>query len=251
VDGSVESRGVVKEVRDEDVLRERGRAGMRERELRTSLQTLSEYSLTCTRRTDDTYYSVLEKLTVLRSTIGELQELSSFTKELHKDFQHDADELEEELNGQLDAFHDFEPQEQQVEVLEERVKAGREKARELNRRLGEARKRVEARERVEKEWEAKISRRLRMLWGILGTLAAICAILFVIQQFWLPHSSRTDEITSTSEMARDIHEASIPSSATEVLRSCHAPSSSSLAAPAFPSSPAPDEHPRLRLFDEL
>jgi DNA repair exonuclease SbcCD ATPase subunit len=130
---------------------------MRNRELRASLQTLSEYSLTSTRRTDDTYYSILEKLAVLRSTIGELQELSSFTRELHEDFQNDADELEEEVNGQLDAFHNFEPQEQQVAVLEERVNAGREKARGLNRRLDDARKRVEVRERVEKEWEAKIS----------------------------------------------------------------------------------------------
>jgi hypothetical protein len=90
-----------------------------------------------------------------------------------------------------------------------------------------------------------------MLWGILGTLAAICAIFFAVQQFQLPHSRGTEVTTSTSKMARDIHEAPIPLLAKEVLSSCHAPSSSSLAVPAFPSSPAPDEHPTLRLFDEL
>jgi len=234
----------------EDVDKERARAKVRETELRSSLQTLSEYSLNSTRRTDDTYYSILEKLSMLRATIGELQELSTLTKELHEDFLHDADELEEEITAQMDAFHDFEPQEQQIEVLEERVKVGREKARTLNIRLDDARKRVEIRERVEREWEAKISRRLRILWGILGTIALLFVLFVLVQQFRLSHTRDTGPGFSTSKGIKDLHEAQIPPSAKEVLSGFDAPRSSSLTAPAMPLSP-PEDHPILRVFDEL
>lgn len=94
---------------------------------------------------------------MLRSTIGELQELSSLTKELHEDFQSDADELEEEISTQLDNFNDFKPQQDQIALLEVRVQDGKKKAVALNARLDDARKRVDMREKIEKEWEAKIS----------------------------------------------------------------------------------------------
>ncbi|KAF2498919.1 hypothetical protein BU16DRAFT_482081 [Lophium mytilinum] len=250
VDGSIESKPLQEEtIGPEDVARERARAKMREDEIRAQLQTLSEYSLNSTRRTDDTYYSILEKIAVLRSTIGELQELSNLTKELHEDFQNDADELEEEIIGQMDGYHEFEPQEQQMDVLEERVKAGREKARALNARLDDARKRVDIRERLEQEWEVKINRRLRILWGILGTIALIFVLLVLVHQFRLPPKD-TGKASSTSRAKWDFNDASIPSSAREVLSSCLAPTSSSLAAPALPVSPSPVD-PRLRLFDEL
>ena len=128
------------------------------RELRSSLQALSEHSLKTTRRLDDTYYSILEKLSILRSTIGGLQELSALTKELHESFQNDADEFQGEVEGQIDVFNEFEVQRQQIEKLEARIRAGREKADALNARLEEARRQVEARERIEGEWEAKMSR---------------------------------------------------------------------------------------------
>ncbi|KAF2806758.1 uncharacterized protein BDZ99DRAFT_393358 [Mytilinidion resinicola] len=248
VDGSIESKPLQEIIiGPEDVARERARAKVREDEIRAQLQTLSEYSLNSTRRTDDTYYSILEKIAVLRSTIGELQELSNLTKELHEDFQNDADELEEEIIGQMDGFHEFEPQEQQMDVLEERVKVGREKARSLNARLNDARNRVDMREKLEQEWEAKINRMI--LWGILGTIALLFVLFVLVQQFRLPHKA-TGEGFSTSKGTWDLHEASIPSSAKEVLSSCHAPASSSLTAPALPVSPSPVD-PRLRLFDEL
>ena len=95
---------------------------------------------------------------MLRSTIGGLQELSALTKELHESFQNDADEFQGEVEGQIDVFNGFEVQRQQIEKLEARIKAGREKADALNARLEEARRHVEARERIEGEWEAKMSR---------------------------------------------------------------------------------------------
>lgn len=251
-DGSAETTiSQPKPVRPEDVAKERIRAKAREGELRSSLQALSEHSLKTTRRLDDTYYSILEKLSMLRSTIGGLQELSALTKELHENFQNDADEFQGEMEGQIDAFNKFEAQQQQIEKLEARIRVGREKADAINVRLEEARKRVESRERIEGEWEAKMSRRLRLLWSILGTLAVLCVVFLFLYHFKL---LETDAVSITTPLGvkANLTEASVPPSAKEILRSVHAAAPSSLTTPtAFTSKPSMDDDPRLRIFDEL
>lgn len=252
-DGSVESTlSQPKPARPEDVVKERAKAKAREEELRSSLQALSEHSLKTTRRLDDTYYSILEKLSMLRSTIGGLQELSALTKELHESFQNDADEFQGEVEGQINVFNGFEVQQQQIEKLETRIKAGREKADALNARLEEARRHVEARERIEGEWEAKMSRRLRLLWGILGTLTVLCVAFFLLQHFRL---LETDDIISVSALSGakiNPIEASMSPPAKEMLRSVHAATTSSFTpSTVFSSKPSIDDDPRLRIFDEL
>jgi DNA repair ATPase RecN len=129
-------------------------------ELRSSLQKLSDQSLRTSRQLDDTYYSILEKVSVLRQTIGSLQELSGRTKELHHQFEADTNELVDEVQGQLEGFSNFNAQEEQVGVLEERIKAGKDRAEYLTKRLDDARKRVEVRAKVEAEWEARTTRML-------------------------------------------------------------------------------------------
>lgn len=131
---------------------------MERRQLRSSLQNLSDQSLKTSRQLDDTYYSILEKVSGLRSMIGSLQELSNLTKELHENFQTDTTELIEEVQNQFDSFDNFETSEAQVKGLEERIKSGKEKADILTARLDEARKRVDTRVKVEAEWEARTTR---------------------------------------------------------------------------------------------
>lgn len=129
------------------------------RELRKSLRALSGFSLATTRRLDDTYYSILEKVASLRSAIGGLQELLDLTKQLRDEFQTDTDELEADVQGQTDGFGGFSMQRGRIEELEARIKAGREKANGLSDRLETVRQRVEVRRRVEGEWQAQSSRK--------------------------------------------------------------------------------------------
>lgn len=126
--------------------------------LRTSLQNLSDKSLKTSRRLDDTYYSLLERIATCRQTIGSLQELSNLTNELHHNFESDTKELVEDVQGQLDGFNDFETQQEYVDALERRIKAGKEKAEALNGRMGEARARVDKRMKLEAELEARNTR---------------------------------------------------------------------------------------------
>jgi hypothetical protein len=124
-------------------------------ELRSELQTLSDRSLRTSRKLDDTYYSLLEKVSIFRQTIGNLQELSDLTKELHENFQSDTVETVEEIQGPFDNFNNFDTQEQQIAELEERIQVGREKAERLTARLRKAQEHVEARSKTEAEGEAK------------------------------------------------------------------------------------------------
>ncbi|KAF1959081.1 hypothetical protein CC80DRAFT_440307 [Byssothecium circinans] len=178
-----------KPVRREDVEVERGRVKARDEELRSSLQTLSNQSLKTSRRLDDTYYSLLERVSHLRQTLGNLQDLAGLTKELHENFDADTKQITEEIKGQFDSFGNFQEQQEQVTALEARIKAGREKADGLNARLTEAKKRVEARAKSEAELEARNTRRLRILWAIIGTVALVILLAIVFQQFKPLHAN--------------------------------------------------------------
>lgn len=128
------------------------------RDLRSALTSLSDQSLKTSRRLDDTYYTILEKVSVLRQTIGSLQELSGLTKELHDNFGSDAKELIDDVQGQFDSFDNFDSQQQQVLGLEERIHSGKQKADSLTDRLAKAKDRVDAWAQAETEWEAKNTR---------------------------------------------------------------------------------------------
>ncbi|KAF2118318.1 hypothetical protein BDV96DRAFT_488467 [Lophiotrema nucula] len=239
-----------KPVRPEDVKREQARVKARENELRASLQGLSEQSLKTSRRLDDTYYSILEKVAVLRQTIGSLQELSALTQELHEQFQSDTTALTEDIQGQFEGFNKFETHQEQVEALEQRITAGRDKANALTTRLAEARSKVDARAQLEAENEARTSRRLRVLWGILGTILGLCVIAILIHQLKPIHATSHGHSLDFSSR-EELFEAPIPEAAKEALFQTF-PSTSSPRETLLPkSAPDLDEDPRLRLFDEL
>ncbi|KAF2277578.1 uncharacterized protein EI97DRAFT_457578 [Westerdykella ornata] len=167
----------------EDVAREQAKAESREEALLSLLHSLSDKSLKTSRRLDDTYYSILEKLSVLRQTIGSLQELSGLTKELHDTFLFDTNQLTNEIQGQIKNFGNFDAQDAQVKNLQERIQAGKEKADALMGRLAEARRRVKARAESDAEGEARTNRRFRTFWGMLGAIACVVFIIAIFQRF--------------------------------------------------------------------
>jgi hypothetical protein len=133
------------------------------RDLRTALKVLSDQSLKTSRHLDDTYYSILEKVSVLRQTIGSLQELSGLTRELHENFESDTTELIDDVQGQFDHFENFDTQQQNIIGLEDRIHVGKEKADSLTDRLAKAKERVDARAQAELEWETKNTRTILLV----------------------------------------------------------------------------------------
>ncbi|PQE04351.1 septum formation initiator domain-containing protein [Rutstroemia sp. NJR-2017a BBW] len=151
------------------------RANCANRELRNTLTDLNTLSNNTTRRLDNSYYAVLEKLSVLQSTIVSLKELASMTRELNEGFNTEAEEVVQEIKTQLDGFEGFEMQQNKVEGLEQRVKQGRETIKTLSGRVEVVRKRVESWEKTEQEWQEKTKKRLQILWVFIS----ICATLLL------------------------------------------------------------------------
>lgn len=240
------------------------------RDLRTALHSLSDQSLKTSRRLDDTYYSILEKVSVLRQTIGTLQELSSLTKELHENFEADTKELLEDVGGQFDTFNNFDSQQQQITGLEERIVAGKKKAAALNERLAKAKERVDARTKSEVEWNTKSTRtdpsilllvahmliidvgRLRIFWSTLGSIAAVVLALIFFYHFRPLHVGRQSKTRPDFASRATIMDAPIPDMAKEVIMgsSIHAASSEPETAPSVHATVSADDV-RLRAFDEL
>ena len=127
------------------------------RELLTCLAQINHYSNTTTRRLDDTYYSILEKLSALQSAVASLQEVSNLTSQLQSDFEGEARNLEQDIKGQVDEVGEFEAQQEMVTALEARLKAGKEKSDMLVERLDAVRGSLAGWERKEGEWQASMS----------------------------------------------------------------------------------------------
>ncbi|KAF2636099.1 hypothetical protein P280DRAFT_473247 [Massarina eburnea CBS 473.64] len=237
-------------VRPEDVEVERRRVKTREGELRSSLQSLSDHSLKTSRRLDDTYYALLERVSILRQTLGNLQELAGLTKELHENFDADTAELTEEIEGQFEGFEDFEEQQTQVAALEARIKTGRERADGLNARLTEAKKRVEARAKSEAELEARNTRRLRIAWGIIGAIALLVLLSILFQQFKPLHvDSPHKDLNFVSR--EKILDAPIPDMAKEAIYSSSRTTPSVRVETAAKAVTELGNEDRFRVFDEL
>ena len=133
------------------------------RELRSSLNDLSELATGTTRRLDFAFYTVLGKAAQLHSTITSLQELSDSSRNLLSQFQHDTAEVDTEVQRQVDSFKDFSSQQSDVTNLINRLQGSKQKTEALSARLEVARKRVDLWEAREKEWQSKTSSVLNKL----------------------------------------------------------------------------------------
>ncbi|RYP90574.1 hypothetical protein DL770_003336 [Monosporascus sp. CRB-9-2] len=147
--------------------------------LRESLADLSSFSTATTRRLDDTYYAVLEKLGMLQSTVMAFKELADDSQELNEVFKDEYREVAADIGSQLDGFGQFDDQQQRIESLQERVRASRKKVRALSKRVDVVRERIEGWERADKAWQEKTRRRLKVIWLIMSTLLFNLILLFV------------------------------------------------------------------------
>jgi len=154
---------------------------MLKRELRNALSSLNTLSNNTTRRLDNTYYSVLEKLSSLQTTISSMKELANLMREVHSEFLEDSEEVVEEIETALEAFDGFQDQQGRIEALAERVKAGRTKVEALGTKVEAVRMKVDGWEKVEVEWQESTRKRLRILWIVIAVCGIIVSGLMVFQ----------------------------------------------------------------------
>lgn len=142
-----------------------------------SLAELNAFSTMTTRRLDETYYNVLEKLTTLQNTIVALKDLAQASTSTNDGFIAESQAVITEAQAQLDGFGDFTEQQMRVQALQDRVHGGRERIAALSARVDVVRQRVEKWERADREWQERTRRRLKIMWGVLFGLGLVVLVL--------------------------------------------------------------------------
>jgi hypothetical protein len=142
------------------------------------LNTLSNNT---TRRLDNTYYSVLEKLSLLNNTIASLKELATLTRELNDEFTNESHQVVEEIETQLHGFDNFQVQEQKIVELEQRIEAGRQKTQFLGHRVEAVKDRIERWEKIEGEWQQRTRKTLKILWAVTAFIFVLIVGLVAFQ----------------------------------------------------------------------
>lgn len=214
------------------------------------MSDLNTFSNTTTNRLDDTYYSVLEKVNALKSTISSLKELAELTRKLNEDFKKDSSEVVTDAISQLDAFDDFQVQEQKILQLEKRIVAGRERAETLGLRVQAVKQRIERWEKVEGEWQQRTRKTLRVLWSV--TAVTFLVVLGLVAFQYTParslgpgvlHGFNISNFTgNVADMGNELGNETLrlKRSAIDALERLQKPPKEEI-----------EEDPRLRAFDEL
>lgn len=152
------------------------------RHLQDTLQSLTDLSANTTRRLDYTYYSLLEHSSVLATLLSSLSALSTTISQQVTHFSSSTASLATSFETQIHAFEQtFGTQAERIGELEQRLRQGRRRVGELGDRLDGVRKRVEKSEKGEREWQERVRRRLRVLWGVFGSLLGIFVVLLVLR----------------------------------------------------------------------
>lgn len=219
-------------------------------ELRKSLVELNTLSNSTTSRLDNTYYSVLEKLSALNSTIVSLKELAALTRKLNDEFVKESTEVVRDIEIQLDGFKDFQGQERKIGDLEHRIEIGREKAHMLGDRVELVKQKIELWERVEGEWQQRTRKRMNILWAVIATalfiLFGLVAFQYTparIQEPGMLHGINLSNIVvNLSEIGNILSNEtrSLKGSAFDALEELRRAPQEEL-----------EDDPRLRAFDEL
>lgn len=180
VDGALDSpsqQARPKPVTPADLAKAKRENARREEDLRKSLKEVEEVGMSSTRQLDDTYYTILEKASILRSTVASLQQLADESRRMHAAFQEDTRKIEEDAKQNMQSFGNFDQQEKTISELVSKLEGSRERTEELNQRLESARLRVEAYEEHE---NAKAGRRRKQLHAMWMSLVAIGVLVAAI-----------------------------------------------------------------------
>lgn len=155
-------------------------------DLKKSLADLANISTSTTRRLDDTYYGVLEKLSSLQNTVVALKELASASASMNEGFTAESESVLAEAQAQLDAFGQFDEQQARVQALQDRVHGGRERIGALSERVDIVRQKVERWERADYLWQNKTRRRIKIVWGMLLGLVLLLLLLYAGAKAYAP-----------------------------------------------------------------
>lgn len=180
------------------------------------------------------------------------------TSRLYVDFQKEAKTLEKDTQKQIDDYKGFEAQDTRIEGLEERMRKGREKAEALGKRLEVVRGRVEAWERREGEWQARVRRRLRIMWSVIAFLVLLFVAATIFEYLPRTEKHRRHQLEPFANRTVKVDgekmaDFKVPEDVNDVLQTLMTDASSkgTSSSPLAATETLEDKDPRLRIFDEL
>jgi hypothetical protein len=202
-----------------------------------------------TSRLDNTYYSVLEKVTILQSTISTLKELATMTRGINDEFNTESESLIRETSTQLDTFDSFNAQERKISGLEDRILHGREKVTLLGQRVSIVQQKLDHWEKVESEWRVRTRKRLKVLWVIMSVILFILLGLLIFHYTPVrtqgPGTLRGLNMSNFSVGLSELEE-KLGNETLRLKRSTQDALENLMSEPE-----GEEEDPRLRVFDEL
>jgi hypothetical protein len=147
--------------------------------LKQSLEHLHTFSMSTTKRLDETHYSLLEKTSALRNTIAAMKDLAEMSRDIHGEFETSAQGLKDDVLKQLDAVGQFEQQESKVEALQGRIRSGRARMQSLSGRVDAVRERIEGWASADKAWQDKTRKRLKVIWLVVIALVLVAIAMML------------------------------------------------------------------------
>ena len=252
-------------VTQKDVDHMKARSVEAEAELRRRLDDLGQISTDITRRLDYTYYSLLERLGSLVSTIHSFQSLSKQSRSLVEGFEKEAGSLDADIKRRVGKFKDvFGERDLRVTDLERRGAKAMNKAEQLGNRLECARIAVEAWEKRESE---AVRARARIWKGTWFTFIGVVGVIMMLVA-WKGWCSGVDAVKAgfgtlergnfNQSLVIDeelLHEKHIPEDIQSILHGIKTRrgtrgSTRTLSA-SIPVRTTQDDDQRLRALDEL
>jgi hypothetical protein len=167
-------------VSPETIAHERRLRQKRQDHVSTALNALSRDAHTATRKLDDTYYALLQKVGLLKATIASFQDLHSCLDDTTKDFATRSDSLVKDITGQIDAFQNMSQQDESIDSLVKRLHTSKERAASFESRLESCRSRLERWEKKEQEKNKRNNR----TWALVLTSVTAFIILILAIVLW-------------------------------------------------------------------
>jgi hypothetical protein len=167
-------------VSPETIAHERRLRQKRQDHVSTALNALSRDAHTATRKLDDTYYALLQKVGLLKATIASFQDLHSCLDDTIKDFATRSDSLVKDITGQIDAFQNMSQQDESIDSLVKRLHTSKERAASFESRLESCRSRLERWEKKEQEKNKRNNR----TWALVLTSVTAFIILILVIVLW-------------------------------------------------------------------
>jgi len=160
-------------IKIEDVLRERQRNSVRTEEVQEVYEAIGDRARNAEGRLEDVYGELQIKVKILRSTIGELQNLVRDVTVLKGEFSAESGRIEGDFAGKIKAFEGLSFHKGKIEECERRVEEGKNRAKTATERLEAARVRVEDWEKREEEWQRKMSSKFEISSHLVSMLTLL------------------------------------------------------------------------------